>query len=69
MPPSSHSNLVLVFLSPTAATAQMLSISPAEYFGGSNNHAYLDWRLKIHTVYLFAFPRRSKPRSCGSLEH
>jgi hypothetical protein len=36
-------SLVCVFMNVTAATAQTLSSSPADYFGGSDNDAYLDW--------------------------
>jgi hypothetical protein len=43
----SLSSLVFVFLSLTAATAQTRSNSPAEYFGGSDNDAYLDWSESV----------------------
>jgi hypothetical protein len=42
--------LVVVFLSLTA-TAQTLSNSPSEYFGGIDNDVYLDWWSKSFSKY------------------
>jgi hypothetical protein len=58
----SLSSLVFVFLSLTAARAQTLSNSPAEYFGASDNDAYLDWSESVsrYSSSLY-FPSNADP--------
>jgi hypothetical protein len=55
-------SLVFVFLSLTTATAQTLSNSPAEYFGGIDNDAYVDWSQSVsrYTSSLF-LPSNADP--------
>lgn len=43
----SLSSLAFAFLSLTTATAQTLSNRPTEYFGASDNDAYLDWSKSV----------------------